>query len=120
MAQIKINIVTNVGADTYEIVQFNGEMDKSSVPQVRSGLDDYLLNYGKNFLIFDLTNLEFINSEGVGYLVSVYYRLLKQAKKFVIAGAKPQVLDVFELVGLTKLINCYATVQDAVNSFQTT
>jgi stage II sporulation protein AA (anti-sigma F factor antagonist) len=118
MAIIKLNIVTQVGADNYEIVEFKGEMDKSNIAQIRSGLDSYLRNYKKDFLIFDLSALEFINSEGVGYLVSVYYTLLKQAKRLTIAGAQPQVVDVFDLVGLTKLIPCYKTSPEAVQGFQ--
>lgn len=120
MAQIKINIISNVGADNYEIIEFTGEMDKSNVAQVRSGLDEFLLNYAKDYLILDLKGLAFINSEGVGYIVSVYYRLLKKAKKMCISGAQKQVTDVFNLVGLTKLIPCYPTTQECVEAFQQT
>lgn len=120
MAQIKLNIVSNVGANNYEIIEFKGEMDKSNIAQIRAGLDEYLLNYAKDFLILDLKDLDFINSEGVGYLVADYYRLLKKAKKMCIAGTKQQVMDVFNLVGLPKLIPCYPTVGECVTALSQT
>ncbi len=108
---LKINI-ENLDNDS-QIVKFNGEFDKAGHTEIRETLDTSVKSFeGKN-LIFDFTNLKFINSEGIGYLMEIHAHLVKKDKKLVIVGLNNHVEDVFKTIGINEIISIYPNL----NSF---
>ena len=66
--------------------------------------------------ILDLAELQFINSEGIGFITDVYNRFTAQNKKILIINASTQIMDIFNLVGLNQLITCLNSEEEAANS----
>ncbi|PIQ78327.1 hypothetical protein COV81_05085 [Candidatus Peregrinibacteria bacterium CG11_big_fil_rev_8_21_14_0_20_41_10] len=114
MAHLDLNVLAAEGTDGYQIVQFKGEMDKSNLDQVRDVLTKFVEEYQKQVLIFDLMYFDFINSEGVGYIVSLFYKLKKKEQTLRIINVQPKVEDVFNLIGLSQLIKCYPDLAAAL------
>ncbi len=85
-------------------VSLDGELDKVGLDNIRADLDSFLLSAETENIILDLTDLEFINSEGVGYLLTIHYRLLKRDLKLVLVGAKDHVKDVLEVIGMLTIV----------------
>jgi len=98
-----------------KVIHLSGELDEVSVEELKSHIDPHLNDTDVLQLIFDLTKLEFINSKGIGYLVSVHTHLAKDGRTMVIAGATEPVMDVITLVGLTNIIPYHATLDKALN-----
>lgn len=93
------------GADpSIKKVAFTGEMDEAAVEALRPQLEPLLNDGAMKTLVFDLQNLSFINSKGIGYIVSVHTHLAKDGRKLVLAAAQEAVMDVINLVGLTSII----------------
>lgn len=119
MAKLDLNVVAKSDPNqSYQVVEFKGEMDKSNISDVRDVLVKFIDNYQDKALIFDLTYFNFINSEGVGLMVSFFYKMKKDNKQLFFVNPQPQVNDVFSLIGLTKVVEPVATVEEAVSKIQ--
>ena len=97
----------------YQVYTFEGELDKSNLNVVSEAVKDFFVNNIEN-AIFDLTNLKFINSEGIGYLVSLHYKISKANKKVYIFGVQPNVQDIFNLIGIPTIIPCFSTLDEVI------
>ncbi len=54
-----------------------------------------------------------MNSKSIGYLTDWYGKIIEGKGKIVIAKARSNILDILQVVGLTQLINCYNTLDEA-------
>ena len=88
------------------IVELNGEIDKSTVVVVKQSLVPLIEQQSATVarFVLDCSHLTFINSEGIGTLMSLYASLAKREKKMILVGLQPNVRDVLDLIGVTKLI----------------
>lgn len=115
MSGLTINI-NDSEKDEVKIVLLTGEMDESAIDIIRPQVDPLLGNEDVKTIIFDLKELEFINSKGIGYLVSIHTHLTKNDRSIILANANDQVMDVISLVGLTSIIKYFGSTEEAVNS----
>jgi len=99
-----------------KVVTLAGEMDESNIESVRTQLDPLLNDLSVVHLLFDLSQLEFINSKGIGYLVSVHTHLSKDKRAMILASAQEAVMDVISLVGLTTIIKYFDTLDEALQN----
>ena len=98
-----------------KIISLTGEMDESRIEPLRQQVETLYNDASIKILLFDLGKLEFINSKGIGYLVSVHTHLSKYQKILVLAAANEAVMDVISLVGLTTIIKYFSSVEEALN-----
>ena len=96
-----------------KIVHLKGELDKVNIEELKKEVDPQSDDANVFQLIFDLSELNFINSKGIGYLVSVYSHLTKNGKTMIITNASQPVMDVISLVGLTSIIPYRASMEQA-------
>ncbi len=119
MAKLDLNVLAKTDpAQQYQVIEFRGEMDKSNITDVRSTLGPFMDTLQDKALIFDMTYFDFINSEGVGLMVSFFYKMQTAGKQLFFTQPQPQVADVFELIGLTKVTQPVADVATAVSQIQ--
>ncbi|HKM68420.1 MAG TPA: STAS domain-containing protein [Candidatus Acidoferrum sp.] len=64
-------------------------------------------------VILDLSGVSFLDSAGVGALVSLFVSRRNQGKEFCLAALPPQANAVVTVAGLQKLLPMYPTVEDA-------
>lgn len=98
-----------------KVIHISGELDEVSIEQLRGDIDPLLNDKAVNHIVFDFEKLEFINSKGIGYLVSVHTHLAKDGRGMAIAAASDPVMDVLQLVGLTNIIPYHSTLDEALN-----
>lgn len=114
-----INIsVENVSTDDKEknvkIVKFSGQLDESNVDSNAKTIYKLIEDTPKNLsLIFDFAELEYMNSKSIGYLTDWYGRVTGKNGKIVVAQARENIMDILQVVGLTQLINCYPSLEEA-------
>ncbi|MFH0838308.1 MAG: STAS domain-containing protein [Patescibacteria group bacterium] len=107
--------ITDGQSASVKVVHLAGELDEVTVEGLKGHLDPILADDSVHQLIFDFTKLDFINSKGIGYLVSVHTHLARDGRSMVMAGASQPVMDVITLVGLTNIIPYHATLEEALN-----
>lgn len=106
--------IKDEGNQQTKVAHLKGELDETSLEALKQQIDPILADTKVTKLILDFTNLEFINSKGIGYLVSVHTHLTKDARSLAIASAIEPVMDVISLVGLTTIIPYFSTVDEAL------
>jgi anti-anti-sigma factor len=62
--------------------------------------------------IFDLTDVEYMDSTGLGMVVRHYVRCQDKGVRFITAGASPRVLELFKLTNVDTVIPMIATVEE--------
>lgn len=87
----------------YTLLRFFGYIDASTVEQLRPSLQDTLPEKCGN-LVLDLQRVDFLDSHGVGFFVSLLKRAHKSGGKLVIAGIDGQPATVLQMVGFNKEI----------------
>ena len=102
------------GSAGVKIVALAGEMDESNLEGLRAKLDPVLNDASVQTVIFHLKDLNFINSKGIGYIVSVHTHLAKDKRKLILAEAQEAGMDVMSLVGLTTIIQYTPTLQEVI------
>ena len=80
-------------------------------------LRDYilgLLEAGGQRLIVDLSGVSFIDSSGLGALLSGYKNANLRSGSFALAGLQPRVQSMFELTRLHRVFEIFPTVEAAL------
>ena len=85
-------------------VFFSGNMYVEDSPSVREKLTD-LLDDGILFLVLNLSGLEYVDSSGLGVLISIHKRCLEKGGKMVVSGLRGMVDDLFKLTRLDLVFN---------------
>lgn len=99
-----------------QVVTFNGDFDKVGFSDIKDKITDFVKAFELKSMIFDFTNLKYINSEGIGYLMEVHTHLIQRDHKLVIVGLNPNVKDVFSAIGIMEIVPVFATVEDYLSS----
>jgi anti-sigma B factor antagonist len=94
------------------VVAVGGELDLSSAPQLKWTLLDSL-EEGHGRLVLDLSRASFMDSTALGVLIGVN-RSLALGTRLAIAGARHNVLNIFELSGLDGAFAMFATLEEAL------
>jgi anti-sigma B factor antagonist len=68
-------------------------------------------------LVFDLSNLRFTDSSGLGFFLSCLRKLQAKGGDLKLCGMSKQVRMVFELVRMQQIFNIYGTKEEAVRAF---
>jgi anti-anti-sigma factor len=106
--------VTDTSNPDAKVITLKGELDESVLDYFKTQLDPIWNDENVRVFIFDLQNLEFINSKGIGFLVSVHSHLAKNRRRLILAAAQETVMDVMSLVGLTSIIPHYEALDEAL------
>ena len=102
----------------YTVLSFEGDLDKLGLELVRPQIDEIVEKLETKYLVFDFTSLNFINSESIGYLITVHYRLIKKDKGLVIVKASNYVKDVLQVIGVSDFIKNYESLADFEESIK--
>ncbi len=117
MTQVNITIEDIASAakgQSAKLVRFQGQLDESNVDEKAKIIYQLMEQYPQNlYLLFDFENLEYMNSKSIGYLTDWYGKVTEGNGKIVIAKTRSNILDILQVVGLTQLINCYPTLEEA-------
>lgn len=95
------------------ILTLKGRLDAATVkaflPLVVQRLDQ-----GERRLLFDFSELEYINSSGLGILIMAYQKLEASGGKMAISGIKEYIQEVFDATGYSRLLSLHADLGEAM------
>jgi anti-sigma B factor antagonist len=97
------------------LVNLNEErIDAHNSAELKDSLQQLLEN-GQTSLVVDLSSVRFIDSSGLGALLSGYKNASLRQGSLVLAGLQPRVQSMFELTRLHRVFEIYATVDEALS-----
>jgi anti-sigma B factor antagonist len=82
-------------------------------PQLRQAIVE-IASAGSGPLVIDLEDVDFLDSTGLGVLVSGLKRFRTLGTAVVLVATGTRILKVFEITGLTQVFSIHATVDAAV------
>ena len=82
------------------IVAARGELDMATAPRLRD-LVIARLTAGDTSIVLDLSEVEFLDSTGLGTLVAILKRARSLDARLALVVTRPRIMKVFELTALT-------------------
>lgn len=100
------------------LLEVAGRVDSTTATQLGEALNE-VIDEGRNRLVLDLENVEYMSSAGLRELVSALKRVnnLAGTGDLRLANPSDRVREVLELAGLDEIFKIYPTQLDAVGSF---
>lgn len=95
------------------VVHLHGAVDVSGAMALRDLLGQQIDSPAARVLL-DLSDVQLIDSSGIGILVTAHRRADGQGARFGLAGATGTVARVFEMTRTNKLLSIYDTVAEGV------
>jgi anti-sigma B factor antagonist len=75
-----------------------------------------LLKSGQTRFVFDASALEYVDSSGIGTIVSCLTQIKKSGAELKMAGANPRIMRLLTMTGVDKLLTLYPSVAEATAS----
>lgn len=98
------------------VLAFKGELDTSTLPEVETLMNPLLENAAVMYVVFDLHELNYMNSRAVGMLMNFYGVLKERGRSLILVGLQDGVQDTLSLVGVTQLVPVHAQLDDFMAS----
>lgn len=98
------------------VLNLKGRLDLAS----GAGLKDQiklLLDKEKNLLHLNLAEVDFINSSGLGVLVSIMKEARLNKGRLTLSNLAAYVQEIFEITQLSHIFEIFATEQEALTSY---
>jgi len=76
-----------------------------------------LIDQGHKKLVLDLSGLKYMDSSGVGELVSTYTTVTNREGKLHLANVSGKILDLLQITQLLQVFETYDSVDEAVAGF---
>jgi anti-sigma B factor antagonist len=93
-----------------------GEIDASSSIHLDNAMEESF--HAHHQLVIDLTELNYISSAGLGVFISRLDDLKKQEKRMVLFGLNKNVQHVFDILGLSDLLEIVGDREAALATLQ--
>jgi anti-sigma B factor antagonist len=92
------------------------ELDAGNTEEFKAIIAPVLKAHSK--MVFDLSQLRFIDSSGLGAFLSCLRQLSVKGGELKLCGLSKQVYQTFELVRMHRIFDIYSTKNEAVQAFQ--
>jgi anti-sigma B factor antagonist len=99
------------------VLACKGRMDAQVSGLLKDRIQE-LLDTGTTRLIVDMEGLEFLDSSGLGALVSCLRRIKEKKGEIKLAGLRPEVRSIFDITRVSRLFHICETVSEAVAAFK--
>ena len=89
-----------------------GEIDHHSAAEIKDSVDSKIISEGVSTLIFDLTNLTFIDSSGIGVIIGRYKLIKSLGGQMYIISSNKSVDKLLALSGIPEIIKVAQTAEE--------
>ncbi len=90
------------------------QIDVNNSPRFSSDLEAFLAD--RNKVVLDLANVNFMDSTGLGIIVSALRTINEKKGRMVLCQAMPAVKVLFDMVRLSQIASIYTTRDEAVEA----
>lgn len=97
----------------WSVLRVGGEVDVATAPKLRERLIA-LVNDQRVHLVVDLSDVDFIDSTGLGVLIGALKRVRSRDGDLHLVCSEPRTLRVFEITGLDQVFRIHDTLDAAV------
>ena len=98
------------------IVKFKGELDHHSSDMAREKIDEWYYDKLNKNIIFDLRELDFMDSSGIGLVMARYKMCSENGGKVLIVNDNPNIQRILRMSGILKIIDVYNSLDSALQN----
>jgi len=113
---MEIKIDVRPKGNDITLIILRGEIGTETVNQFKDKIDQ-IVNDGKNKLIMDFQEVNYLNSMGLGVVAATLKKVKKNKGDLKLINLSPAVQELFELTRLTKVFEIFDSEESAVKSF---
>lgn len=105
-----------VGKPGCFLLNLEGDLDSSNAQEIIKYVQNMFASDGLVHLVADFAKLRYINSTGLGVILKISKMLSTKEGSFRIANPNESVFEIIEIVGASKLLVIYKTLEEAIAS----
>jgi stage II sporulation protein AA (anti-sigma F factor antagonist) len=99
-------------------VRLTGELDHHSATEIREKTDKTYERSHCKHVLFDFTDVDFMDSSGIGLMIGRYKNAEKRGGKVAAVNMNSQLERIFNMSGLQKIVMRYGSVEEALQALQ--
>jgi anti-sigma B factor antagonist len=99
------------------IISLSGRLDLSNGGKLKDEVKKVLAS-GKTSVHLNLKEVEFVNSSGLGALVSIMKEIRLQRGRLTLSDLADYVQEIFDITQLSHIFEIFTTEEEALNSYQ--
>lgn len=96
------------------IVRLMGELDQHYASQLRRAIDTQVAHRGIHKIVFDFSNVGFMDSSGIGVIMGRYRLMQSVGGKVCAFGITHRIDKLIEMSGIKRIVNIYKDEQTAL------
>ena len=96
--------ITYIKKDKRLIFEIEEDIDECCVQKIRRRIDNEIQRYMPKEVIFDFSNVSFMDSAGIGLIIGRYKLIYMIGGELKIANVNTQIQKIFEMSGVLRLI----------------
>ena len=109
--ELSIDLRTEEGSGAL-VFKLRGSLDLATAPTVRAALNE-AAEQGSHDLIVDLTELEFLDSTGLGVLIGAHRRAAERGGSFRLIVSHGPISRLLNITGLISVFAVYRSIENA-------
>ncbi len=98
------------------VVPLAGRLASHTASEVRQLLHQ-IIGHGYNRILLDLSTVTFIDSSGIGVLISALKKCRSSGGNLCLCNANQDIKDLLELTSLMQVLNCFDSIQSGIEGF---
>lgn len=106
--------VTLIGEKRALLVKVSGELDHHIAEKIKGLVDDKMRSTNAVNVIFDFSELAFMDSSGIGVIMGRYKKARTLGGKVIVFGVNASVLRIMEMSGLSQIIKLAPGYEKAI------
>ena len=118
MPQAKVTLTVRQLNTTISVIDIHGEMNAYAETALMEAYEQANQNSIQT-LILNFSGLEYMNSSGIGLLVTLLIRVQRQNQRLLAFGLTEHYQQIFELTRLNEAIGLYPTEHEALKAAET-
>lgn len=103
--------------DDYIIIAIDGNIVLEDTAKLKEHVELFIEDTTLNGIIIDCGKVKFIDSSGLGLIVSIYKTLNQMQKKFALAALSERTMEIFTLTKLDKILTITESPETALAAF---
>ena len=103
-----------IGEKRTILIKIDGELDHHMASRIKDASDKKMQSTNAVNVIFDLTNMTFMDSSGIGVIMGRFKKARTLGGKTAIFGTDAQTLRIMKMSGIDKVVKIVPSIEKAV------
>lgn len=115
MLESKATMDVREAGDSVSVLDIHGEINAAAEPVLMAAYNK-ACDHGSKVIVMNFSDLEYMNSSGIGLLVTMLIRVKRQNQRLLAYGLNEHYRQIFELTRLNEAIHIFGSEAEALRA----